>query len=134
MPIHRDDKKVIRSTQHGFTERKSSLTNPVTFYNEKTTRVNKGREVDIVYLNFSKAFNTVSHNIFIEKLSGAKQEDKGQQTETDAQEVPSNYEEQLLYCGGDCMLERIAQGGCGVALTREIQELSGPSPTPCALG
>lgn len=34
-------------------------------------------------------------------LSGAKQQHKRQSAETDAQEVPSEYEEELFYCAGD---------------------------------
>jgi len=33
-----------------------------------TSRVNEGRAVDVVYLDFSKAFDTVSHNILPWKL------------------------------------------------------------------
>ncbi|KAJ7396634.1 hypothetical protein BTVI_143056 [Pitangus sulphuratus] len=65
--IHREDKKVIRNSQHEFTKGKSGLTN-LAFYNETTTWMSEGRAVDIVCLNLSKAFNTVSHNILIGKL------------------------------------------------------------------
>lgn len=37
------------------------------FYDEATTRMDEGRAVDIVYLNF-KTFDTVSHNILTGKL------------------------------------------------------------------
>lgn len=44
-----------------------------------------------------------------------------QQAETDAQKVPSEPEEEI-YFAGDCALAKSAQKGCGVSLTREIQE------------
>ncbi|KAJ7406581.1 RNA-directed DNA polymerase from mobile element jockey-like protein [Willisornis vidua] len=65
---HMEDKKVIRSTQYGFSKGKSRFTNLIAFYNETTTWMDDRRAVDIVYLDFSKTFNTVSHDILIDKL------------------------------------------------------------------
>ncbi|GAB0203761.1 mitochondrial enolase superfamily member 1 [Grus japonensis] len=65
---HIKDKKVIGSYEHGFMRRKSCLTNLIAFYNEMTGSMNEGRTADSVYLDFSKAFVTASHNILIDKL------------------------------------------------------------------
>ncbi|KAK4818869.1 hypothetical protein QYF61_021074 [Mycteria americana] len=65
---HMNNKKAIRSSQHGFTKGKSCLISLITFYDETTGLVDEGRAVDIVYLDFCKAFDTVSHKILIKKL------------------------------------------------------------------
>ncbi|GAB0181292.1 mitochondrial enolase superfamily member 1 [Grus japonensis] len=65
---HVEEKKVIRSDQHGFTKGKSCLTNLIAFFDGMTSWLHEGRAVTVVYLNFSKAFDTVSHNILIGKL------------------------------------------------------------------
>ncbi|PKU43644.1 rna-directed dna polymerase from mobile element jockey- hypothetical protein [Limosa lapponica baueri] len=62
-----EEKKAIRSSQHGFTKGKSCLTNLIAFYDGITGWIDERRAVDVVYLDFSKDFDTVSHSIFIDK-------------------------------------------------------------------
>ena len=57
----------IRPSQHGFTNGRSCLTNLISFYDKVTRLVIEGQAVDVVYLDFSKAFDTVPHNILVEK-------------------------------------------------------------------
>ncbi|CAM4617835.1 unnamed protein product [Caretta caretta] len=65
---HLEERKVIRSSQHGFTKGKSCLTNLVAFYDKITPSVDEGKAVDMLFLNFSKAFDTVSHSVLASKL------------------------------------------------------------------
>lgn len=58
--MHMADKKVISSSQHGFNKGKSYLTNLMAFYGETTTWMDEEKAVDIIFLDFSKAFDTVT--------------------------------------------------------------------------
>ena len=46
---------------------KSCLTNLISCYGQVTRLVDKGKAVDVVYLDFSKAFGTIPHSILLEK-------------------------------------------------------------------
>ncbi|KAK4816396.1 hypothetical protein QYF61_016713 [Mycteria americana] len=66
---HVQDNQVIRPSQHGFMKGRSCLTNLISFYDKMTCLEHKGKAVDVVYLDISKAFDTVSLSILLEKLA-----------------------------------------------------------------
>ena len=69
---HTKDKKFVRCSQFGIAKGKSCLTNQKAFYNEMTSPVGEETAVDIAYLNFSKALDSVSRNILMNKLTQAR--------------------------------------------------------------
>lgn len=55
--------------QHGFLKRRSTITQLLSVYQEIVEALAKGKETDVIYLDFSKAFDKVSHHFLIGKLS-----------------------------------------------------------------
>ena len=67
-------------------------------------------------------------------FSGAQWQDKGQWAQTEAQEVPSEHEEELLPSEYDGALEQASQGGCRVSFSGDMQDPTGRSPLQPAVG
>jgi len=67
-------------------------------------------------------------------FSGAQQQDKGQRAQTEACEVPSEHEEELLHSEGDGALAQAAQGGGGVSFSGDIHDQPGQGPVQPTVG
>ena len=55
------DNDIIKESQHGFMKGRSCLTNLLKFLDEATETFDQGKQLDVSFLDFSKAFDTVPH-------------------------------------------------------------------------
>ena len=60
--------ELLNSSQHGFLKARSCLTNMLCFLEEITKWIDEGSPVDIIYLDFQKAFDKLPHQRLLLKL------------------------------------------------------------------
>ena len=60
--------KLLNSSQHGFLKARSCLINMLCFLEEITKWIDVGSPIDIIYLDFQKAFDKVLHQRLLLKL------------------------------------------------------------------
>jgi ribonuclease P/MRP protein subunit RPP40 len=65
---HLEKWKVINNSQHGFVRNRSCLTNLLIFLEEVSEYIDSGYLVDVLYLDFQKAFDKVPHHRLISKV------------------------------------------------------------------
>ena len=65
---HLDKFNLIKDTQHGFRNGYSCLTNLLTFFSEVFQALDKDKAFDVIYLDFSKAFDRVPHRRLLKKV------------------------------------------------------------------
>ena len=65
---HVETNGLISDAQHGFRSGRSPQTNLIEFMNVTTKWLDEGKAFDIIYLDFSKAFDVVCHRRLTEKL------------------------------------------------------------------
>ena len=58
----------LNQNQHGFLPRKSCTTQMVDFVDSLSSSINENIRVDTVYFDFAKAFDSVNHDIILNKL------------------------------------------------------------------
>ena len=54
--------------QHGFVSRKSCFTNLLSTFEEWTSALDQGFGIDVIFLDYSKAFDSVPHQRLIVRL------------------------------------------------------------------
>ncbi|KAF2344603.1 Reverse transcriptase domain [Trinorchestia longiramus] len=65
---HLNDQNLINDTQHSFREKRSCLTNLLDFFEEVNRIYDSTKAMDLVYLDFRKAFDKVPHERLISKV------------------------------------------------------------------
>ena len=67
---HLSKNNLIRSSQHGFVPRRSTATNLLEYMETLTKLLDEGHAVDVLYLDFAKAFDKVPHLRLLAKCRG----------------------------------------------------------------
>ena len=63
-----DKNKILTREQHGFRSKHSTTSNLLELINELTSLVDKGHSVDVIIVDFAKAFDYILHNKLLYKL------------------------------------------------------------------
>jgi len=59
---------ILPDEQHGFVPKRSTVTNLIEYSHELSNNINSKVQTDVIYLDFAKAFDRVSHSLLIKKL------------------------------------------------------------------
>ena len=63
-----ESNEMMNSSQHGFRKKRSCMTQLLSHIEHIYSSLNSGDEVDVIYLDFAKAFDKVDHNVLLAKL------------------------------------------------------------------
>ena len=66
---HLNKYNLINNSQHGFTRKRSCLTNLLEFLEYVSDYVDQGFPIDVIYLDFQKAFDKVPHKRLMKKIN-----------------------------------------------------------------
>ena len=70
MVEHLEKHSLIRPSQHGFMAGRSTATNMLVYMEALTKLLDEGHAVDVLYLDFAKAFDKVPHERLLAKCRG----------------------------------------------------------------
>ena len=66
--IYPEIKDLISNNQYGFVQRRSTESQLYVFYDKISKILDSGGQTDVIYLDFTKAFDSVPHHLLIHKL------------------------------------------------------------------
>lgn len=69
---HLERNNFMNPGQHGFRSGRSCLSQLIQHHDQIVDALEKNHDIDIIYLDFAKAFDKVDHNIILQKLSSLK--------------------------------------------------------------
>ncbi|PKU38251.1 rna-directed dna polymerase from mobile element jockey-like [Limosa lapponica baueri] len=134
------DSQGIRASQHGFMKGRSCLTNLISFYDHVTRLLDRGKAVDVVYLDFCKAFDTVPSSVLLRKLANHGIDKNFETSEKSGKHALQVHEDgpplpSLLFMQVDChstgrVIRLISRQdpGCGSSWSRPEKELPPSHP------
>ena len=64
------DNEILSTSQYGFISGRSTVLQMLTVMDEWTKAMDEGEEVDVIYMDFQKAFDKVPHHRLLQKLAG----------------------------------------------------------------
>ena len=67
---HMTENELYSECQHGFRKKRSCVTQLIEVYDKITEMIDDGKSVDIVYLDFRKAFDSIPHERLLLKMKG----------------------------------------------------------------
>lgn len=65
---HAEEHSILYPLQHGFRKNRSCETQLLEFIEDVTTNMEEGKQTDVLIMDFSKAFDKVSHSLLLHKL------------------------------------------------------------------
>ncbi len=65
---HLEENSLLPDSQHGFRKTRSCLTQLIEHVDTVLRSLNEGNEADVIYLDYSKAFDKVDHKLLLAKM------------------------------------------------------------------